>query len=215
MNNTNIFETAFEKGKNPVPPDLRQKVCVQLLAKIRRLNRNGLNLQEFIEQVVNLIRNELGFYFVRLFLLRDDGYRKTAVMCAGSGEIGPLLIERRHGFASIAPPFVGVIDTAIGSNVVIIGDPFTDGFMVSVLPEGTDLEPIQPLQFREEIKGVTPDPLLPDTRIQMTIPLRTKEGVIGALCIYSCIPDSLSQQDIPIFLPLADCIAQFCSKSLD
>lgn len=208
----NIFEDAFEKGKNPTPLDLRQDICDQLVEKINQINKTDLIARDFVEQIVNLIRDEFGFYFVCLFLVRDDGYRKTAILCAGSGEVGPRLIERGHGFVPIKPPFIGVISTAIGSNVILIGDPFTDGFMVSALPQGMEMEPIHSLQFREEIKGVGPDPHLPDSRIQMTIPLRTKEGAIGVLCIYSCQQNGFSQQDIPIFLPLTDHIAQLCSN---
>jgi GAF domain-containing protein len=212
---TDIFEIAFEKGKNPAPLKQRREICSQLVEKIDQMNRRDMNIQgfiSFISQLVNLIRDELGFYFVRLFILEEDRQGKIAIMYAGSGEIGPLMIERRHGFIDVAVPFVGIIDTAIGANKVVMGDPFTDGFMVSTLPQDMKLEPIHPLQFQGNIKGVPPDPLIPDAKVQMTLPLRAKEGIVGALCIYSCLPDSFSEQDISIFLPLTDYIAQLCTS---
>lgn len=215
-----IIATAYEKGKNPVSLGFRQEVCTQLIEKVSQINRNCSNLEDFVEQTVNLIRDELGFYFICLLLinytsenaLMYHGPGNAAVMYGGSGEIAPLLIERAHHFVYLKPTSTGLINTAINTNVVVIGDPFTAGFLVGSLPQYPRLEPVQPLQFRKEIIGVTPDPLLPDARSQMVIPLRVKQGVIGVLILYSCVPDSFEQRDISIFLPLADHIAEICAN---
>jgi hypothetical protein len=78
----------------------------------------------------------------------------------------------------------------------------SDGYYTSLLPSDMKMGPIQPLQFR---KMVIPSPLLPETYTQIIIPLRTQQGIIGALDIHSSVPGDFSQQDISVFLLLAGC----------
>jgi hypothetical protein len=79
------LDIAREKGEQFIPSDLRHKVSVQVIESINRLGASPLNLEQFTEQVVNLIRDWFGLYFVGLYLRKTES--NWVQLWAGSGKL--------------------------------------------------------------------------------------------------------------------------------
>lgn len=204
-----MIEARGEKIKSAISPDLRPAVCEQVRHQVDQLARTSLYLDQFAEQVTNLICDKFEFYFVGLFIV--DDLRERAILFAGSGEVGPILCARKYPiFLTKTKTLVG---TAIKQNAVCIAFSPSYGYLISPLPQNTQLEPILPLQLTDQsLKVRFMNPWLPDQLFEATIPLRTPQEIIGAIQICGRRREDFVQQDIPLFLPLADQIASVCAS---
>lgn len=162
----------------------RRTAQVQVAAEIARdatsLTTTGEieNVHGLMERAINLIRDRFGFYHAGIFLL--DPIREYAVLQAATGEAGRLLIEKGH---RLKVGETGIVGYATGHGKPrITGDVTRD-----------------PNHFR--------NPLLPDTRSEMALPLRVGEQVIGALDVQSTEFSAFSEDDITILQTMADQLA--------
>src|SRR5688572_6834477 len=160
------FDIAREKGEQFISPDSRQEVSLQVVEDISQLDISSLNLEQFADGVVNLIRDQFGLYLVSLYLLNDES--EWFILLASSGEIGNSLKERRVRI--LLKVAYGPVSEAIKLNEAQLVD-------ISALWSA---------------KVYVADPFRPDTRLEMALPLRSQQKIIGALQICSCVPDSLS-----------------------
>lgn len=181
------FDIAREKGEKFVNPDLRQKVGQRVVADIKQLDVSLLDLEQFTEKVVNLIRDRFGLYFVALYLLNDA--RNWVAYEAGSGTIGELLKERTDRLPLEA------------SDV---------SFVTAIKLNETQL--IDDVIALWSTKRYMANPFRPDTRAEIALPLQTQQDTVGSLLICSCIPDSLSSSDIAVFRLVADQVASVCTN---
>lgn len=157
-----------------------QKRAGQLLtaAEVAREASESLNLDELLPRAVELIRERFGFYHASIFLL--DEARKSAYVRASTGDAGREMITRRHNLA-------------VGSQSII----------GSVTLKG------EPLLINDVTNDIIhrPNPLLPDTRAELGIPLKVGDRVIGALDVQSTETNAFTNDDISVLQTLADQIA--------
>ncbi|MCB0209803.1 MAG: GAF domain-containing protein [Anaerolineae bacterium] len=124
-------------------------------------------LVDVLNQTVNLIRDRFGFYHVSIFLLDDA--REWAVVRASTGEIGKIMVERPHKLG-------------VGSNSIV-------GYCTQ------HAEPRIALDVGEDAIHFE-NPLLPNTRSEMALPLVLRGVVIGALDVQSVEPNAFSDEDV-------------------
>lgn len=137
------------------------------------------DLDPLLRQVVELIRDRFEYiYHAQVFLI--DVTRQFAVLRVSTGEVGEKLLARGHRLA-------------VGSQSVI-GRCTADGQSVVALDTSSD-----PVHRMNE--------LLPETRAELALPLRTREGIIGALDLQSKVAESFSEADIRLFQGMADQLA--------
>lgn len=117
-------------------------------------------------------------YHAQVFLI--DATKRFAVLRASTGEAGRQLIERGHRLA-------------VGSQSVV-GKAAGDG--LAVVATDTLTSPIHKA-----------NDLLPHTRAELALPLRTGEGVIGVLDVQSRQPEAFAEGDIRLFQAMADHLA--------
>lgn len=151
---------------------------VQTTAEIARDITGTLNIDELLAKVVNLVRDRFGFYHASIFLL--DSERQYAVLRESTGEAGRIMKERGHRLAVGSRSIVG--QATLRGEAVIVDD---------VTQDPTHL----------------PNPLLPDTRAELAIPLKFASEVIGALDVQSTQPNIFTDEDIEILGILADQLA--------
>ncbi len=151
---------------------------VQTTAEIARDITGTLNIDELLAKVVNLVRDRFGFYHASIFLL--DSERQYAVLRESTGEAGRIMKERGHRLA-------------VGSRS-IVGQATYRG--EAIIVEDVTLDPTH-----------LPNPLLPDTRAELAIPLKFANEVIGALDVQSTQPNIFTDEDIEILGILADQLA--------
>lgn len=137
-----------------------------------------LNHEELIESVVELVREQFGFYYVGLFLVDDLG--KKAILQAGSGEAGRLQVERGHHHT-------------IGGGSMI-GAAIEDG--------RARVE-----QDVSKAKAFIRNELLPNTQSELALPLISREITIGALTVQSTEKNAFTRTTVTVLQSLANQLA--------
>ena len=147
---------------------------LQAAAEVGRAAASVLDPDQLIRQVVELIRDRFNLYYVGLFTL--DEPEEWAVLRAGTGEAGKLMLERNHRIK-------------IGSGMI-----------------GWSVANQQPrIALRAELDDARlANPFLPLTRSEAAIPLRSRGKVIGALTVQSDQPDAFDEATVAVFETMAD-----------
>jgi PAS domain S-box-containing protein len=133
------------------------------------------DLDEALKLTVNLIRDSFGFYHVSVFLI--DDLREWAVVRASTGEVGRIMVERPHRLG-------------VGSNSIV-------GFVTQ------NARPRIALDVGQDAVHFN-NPLLPDTRSEMALPLISRGLTIGALDVQSEVANAFSAEDIETLQIMAD-----------
>jgi hypothetical protein len=137
-----------------------------------------LNPAELIDQTVNLIKHQFGFYYVGLFLV--DHRNEYAVLRAGTSPEGDIMIEMGH-------------QLRIGGDSMV-------GWCVAHSQARIALDVGQEaIRFN--------NPYLPDTRSEIALPLLNRGRCLGALSVQSEKPAAFSDEDIAILQSMADQVA--------
>jgi GAF domain-containing protein/HAMP domain-containing protein len=145
------------------------------IAHIARTISSTRDLNVLLSQITSAINREFGFYHVGIFLL--DKAKEYAVLSAANSDGGKIMLERGHRLK--------VAETGLVGYVTGTGKPRI------ALDTGADA-----------IFFDNPD--LPQTRSELTLPLRVGEEIIGALDVQSTEPNAFLQEDINILSTLAD-----------
>jgi GAF domain-containing protein len=127
---------------------------------------------------VNLIRDRFDFYYVGLFLLDETG--RWAVLWAGTGQPGRQMLKQGHKLEVGGTSMVGWCTANAQARIALdVGE--------------------ETVRFD--------NPLLPETRSEMALPLISRGRVIGALTVQSTEAQAFSEEDIAVLQTMADQIA--------
>ncbi|MBI5563256.1 MAG: GAF domain-containing protein, partial [Chloroflexi bacterium] len=137
-----------------------------------------LNIDELIVRIVDLIRERYGFYYVALFLVDAEGRR--AVLQYGTGEPGRVLKARDHQLPIGGQSIVGWVCVAQVARVA--RDVSADAMH-------------------------WPNPLLPETRAELALPLQSGERFLGVLDLQSAKPADFDSDEVTALQALADQVA--------
>jgi PAS domain S-box-containing protein len=163
----------------------RRSAQLQTAAEVSRAASSILDPDELIRQVVNLVRERFGLYYAGLFLVDQTGEwsgepGKWAVLRAGTGEAGRKMLEQGHKLEIGGASMVG---WCIANKQARIA-----------LDVGTEA-----VRFD--------NPLLPETRSELALPLVSRGEAIGALTIQSAQEAAFSPEDIAVLQTMADQLA--------
>ena len=149
-----------------------------LSAEVGRSVSQVRDLDSLLAEAVNVIRQRFDLYYTQVYLL--DSSEENLVLQAGTGEVGQELLQRRHSL----PADIGSINgtAAVEKHAMIVSD-----------TEASEV-------FR-------PNPLLPETRSEMAVPLMVGERVVGVLDMQSSQPGAFSEDNLPAFQALAGQVA--------
>ncbi len=133
---------------------------------------------QLIDNTLNTIRAQFGFYHAGLFLI--DSNREFAVLKAATGDAGGEMVNQNHKLRIGAQGIVGfVAEQGVARIAADVGQ--------------------DSIHFQ--------NPLLPDTHSEMALPLRLGERIIGVLDVQSEKTSAFSQQDVNIIQTIADQLA--------
>jgi GAF domain-containing protein/HAMP domain-containing protein len=133
---------------------------------------------DLINQVVNLITDQFGYYYAAIFLIDDAG--KWAVLQDATGEAGQALLERHHRLEIGGQSMVGSAVSMRQARVALdVGD--------------------EPVRFD--------NPFLPDTRSEIALPLISADRVLGALDVQSVEPSAFGVESIDTLQNMATQVA--------
>ncbi len=156
----------------------RRAVQVQTGAEIAAAASTILNVDELLPVVVELIRERFDLYYVGLFL--TDEQNENALLQAGTGEAGRKMLENGHRL-----PIGG---TSMIGRCVATGEA---RIALDVGAEAVRFE----------------NPLLPQTRSEMALPLISRGQTIGAITIQSTQLRAFQPDDIAALQTMARQIA--------
>ncbi|NUM44955.1 MAG: response regulator [Anaerolineales bacterium] len=168
----------FEQNRQIIALLQRRQRLLEASARVSHNITSILNLDQLLNDTVNVICNEFGFYFAGIFLL--DATREWLELRAGYGEAGAALMA--EGFR---------VPVGFGSMVGIVVGDHKARIAVDVEEETSFL--------RHEY--------LPKTASEMVLPLIFKHTIFGALSVQSDIPNSFADDDSTALQTLADQIA--------
>ncbi|MBI3241586.1 MAG: GAF domain-containing protein [Chloroflexi bacterium] len=147
-------------------------------AEVARAASAELNPDELLRRTVNLIRERFELYYVGAFLVDETG--RYAELRAGTGEAGQTMLANHHRLE-------------VGGNSMI-GRAASEGQPRLALDVG-----FEGIRFN--------NPLLPNTRSEMALPLIAREHVLGAISIQSDQPEAFSPEDIVSLQGMTDLVA--------
>lgn len=159
--------------------DLEQR-AVQLttVAEIGRVATSTLDPGRLTQQTVDLLRERFDLYYAGLFLVDEVG--DYAVLDAGTGEPGRIMKEQGHKLLVGGGSMVGAACAEHKAHIALdVG--------------------LEPVRFA--------NPLLPDTRSEMALPLVVGGRVLGALDVQSTRQAAFSEEDIAVVQLAADQVA--------
>ena len=181
-------EAVNEQLRQAVVQSTRRTDQLHAAAEVSRAASSVLEPETLIHQTVNLIRDRFDYYYVGLFLLDPSG--RWAVLKAGTGEAGRKMLTQGHELEVGGNSMVGWC-TAHGQARIArdVGE--------------------ESIRFD--------NPLLPETRSEMALPLISRGRVIGALtvqgveprafCPWAKRPRAFSDEDISVLQTMADQVA--------
>ncbi len=137
-----------------------------------------LDTQALIARVSELLRERFNMYFVALYLIDETG--RWAVLRYATGKVGAEMVASSHRLE-------------IGEHSMV-------GWAISYRqPRIALLAELDPVRYA--------NPLLPDTRSEVVLPLMVGETVLGALDVQSSQPSSFTAADISILQTMAGQVA--------
>src|SRR5690606_4620740 len=136
------------------------------------------DLTDLLNESVELIRSRYNLYYTQIYL--TDASVRTLVLRAGTGDVGKQLLQRGHRLAVSASSLNS--RSASTQKATLVGD-------------------------TKKSVNFLPNPLLPNTRSELAVPLIVNEEVVGVLDMQSDKPETFSDANVPAFEVLAGQLA--------
>lgn len=158
--------------------EAKRALQLQTAAAVSNAASTILSLDELLPFVVDLIQERFGLYYVGLFLINRQ--ENQADLRAATGEAGRQLLTLHQHLHLDESSMIGWSITHRQARIAVdVGD---DAVRFS-------------------------NPLLPDTRSEVTLPLISRGQVLGAMTAQSREPTAFTDQDVAVLQSLADQVA--------
>ncbi len=151
---------------------------LELAAEVGRTVSQVRALDVMLKDAAELIRKQFDLYYVQVYL--TDPSQTNLILQSGTGAVGAELVRRGHRLPLNTASING--RAAIEKHSVVISN-------------------------TSESSSFKPNPLLPETRSEMAVPLMIGDKVVGVLDMQSKIPGSLNQDVLSAFEALAGQLA--------
>ncbi|MEN9562762.1 MAG: hypothetical protein RIR73_1006 [Chloroflexota bacterium] len=132
-----------------------------------------LDLNQLVKEVVEQVKNAFNYYHAHIYLM--DEYGKELIMAGGTGDAGQMMLARGHKIQ-------------VGKGLVGLAAETGEMIRVSDTTEDPDW---------------LPNPLLPETKSEVAIPIVLGEKVIGVLDVQQNLRDGLSEEDAVLLQSIA------------
>ncbi len=157
----------------------KRAVELQAVAQVGTAAATILTTDELLQTVVNLTKTRFGLYHVHLYLLNEAGDRLS--LAAGAGEAGRIMVEQGWQIPLDHP-----------HSLVALTARTREGIITNDVRQSPDY---------------LPNPLLPDTRSEMAVPLIVGERLFGVLDVQADTVNHFTREDLGIQATLAAQVA--------
>jgi GAF domain-containing protein len=152
---------------------------LELAAEVgRTVTGKVTQVSEMLAEAVEMIRARFNLYYTQIYLA--DPSKERLILRAGTGDIGSLLLQRGHNLTVNSGSLNG--RAVLEKRAQIVADTAQNPTFL-------------------------PNPLLPNTHSEMSIPLILEGNVVGVLDMQSEQPGALSESNLPAFEALAGQLA--------
>ena len=161
--------------------EIRVTNRVHDLELANEFGRNATEIRDInalLANAVKIIQDRFDLYLVQIYLMDDD--QETLWLRAAAGQAADRLLAQGH--------YLAITSASINGTAVAEKRP--------IVVAETAADPL----FR-------PNPLLPDTRSELAIPLLAAHKVIGVLDIQSSTPNRFAEENVPAFNAIAGQLA--------
>ena len=151
--------------------------AIELSADVSRRLSTILDPAQLVSEVVELLQSAFDYYHVHIYLFDEGG--ENLVMAGGTGEAGKIMLERGHKIAKGK----GLVGRAGESGQI-------------VLVANTTQDP-----------DWLPNPLLPETKAEIAVPILLGDEILGALDVQENEVGGLDAQDADLLTSIAGQVA--------
>ncbi len=146
-------------------------------AEVSRRLSTLLDQRQLLVEVVEQVKSAFNYYHAHIYLL--DETSGDLIMAGGTGEVGKIMLAKSHR----VPKGRGLVGRAADTKeVVLVSDTTQD-------------------------RAWLPNPLLPETKSEIAVPIMAGGKVLGVLDVQNDIAGSLGQEDAVLIRSVADQVA--------
>ena len=151
---------------------------LRAIADISRSLSSILDQEIMFQKVVDLLQERMDLYYAGIFIIEETG--QFAILKAGTGKAGRQMVSSAHRLQVGGTSMIGWA---------------TSNRMAKIA-----------LDVGEEAVRFD-NPLLPETRSELALPIISRENAIGAITIQSAQPNAFDKDDVLIFQGVADSLS--------
>jgi nitrate/nitrite-specific signal transduction histidine kinase len=151
--------------------------ALQLTTEVSRRLSTILDQKQLVSEVVEQVQRAFNYYHVHIYLL--DEAEENLIMSGGTGEAGQAMLASRHKI----PNGRGLVGrAAVTGDVVLAPDVAHD-------------------------EKWLPNPLLPDTRAEIAVPMAISGRILGVLDVQHDVVHGLTEEDASLLQSVANQVA--------